>query len=613
MRKPVFPRIMGLLALYAGVFFVLVSIQFTKQGNFTQRIGRVMVSGQYRSGETEDIPENSGAIPLEGGASVFFGGLEFRLNAGGGDDFVLINKSGTPYQAEPEWLITAGDSAIFRLPGGTELSFTTRYAGADAELRISGSFAEDAAGADIPLRVLRSSRIRENGDGKFSVVAGGVSYTFSSPDERAAGKFISLRAGGAPVVYRAAPEKKTFAPEDFILSPAASPRSYNDHISRWRDQNFSLWNQIVPGQNDENMIIAYIGEAVRRGAYRTAVLAAPPGFLEGSRRTYESSVYLGGMSGALRSFTVLEREKISRLSRQINEKSPDFLREPQVFEYFALRAYDSFINDGMEIIRSLDPAGLGPDLAPGVFEGWLDLKKYRAGGDNPFDRLIDQACYMVSTGIRRVDEIRWSQGAADVPATGNWVFAFQENRADVEFNLRLGKALWRWAENSGRGDWAALGRSLIVSVLSLADGAGTVPRSLLVSAAGEVREEPAARISSARLYRILIPGEYYPRPAPIGSGVNSLWAWTAASALSAVQENDILDISVSFAPGETHYMMIRGVRPFSKIQIYDIDYRTDPEFERYDSSGWIYSAQEQILVLKMKHRAAVEHIRIFLQ
>lgn len=603
---------MGLLALYMGVFFVLVIIQFTRQGNFTQRIGRAMVSGQYRMEEIEGTPENAGAAPLEGGVSVFFGGLEFRLRAGnGGDDFTLIDGKGARLQAEPEWMTVSGDTAAFRFPGGTEIVFTTRYAGANAELRISGGFAGGAAGADIPIRALRSSRIRETGDGKLAVIAEGVSYTFGSLAEGTGGPFIPLRAGGAPVVYRAVQEKKAFTPEDYTLPQVSSPRGYTDYIIRWRDQNFSLWNRIVLDQPDEDMVIAYSGEAIRRGTYRAAVSAVSPAFSENDRRTYESSAYLGGMGRALRSFTTLEREKISRLSRQINDKSPDFLKERHVFEYLAIRAYGSFIDDGIEIVRSLDPASLNPDLVPGIFEGWLDLKQYWAYGDNPFDRLIDQACYIVSEGIKKVDEIQRLPGGEAAPAAGNWVFTFRENSADTEYNLRLGRALTLWAESAGRSDWAALGRSLNVSILSLADSAGTVPRALLAAPDGAIQEAPDPRISGARLYRVLMPGDYSPRAVLIGSGVNGIWAWTAASALSATQENNVLDISVSFPPGETHYMMIRGIRPFTKIQLYNMDYRTDPEFERYDSSGWVYSAAEQILVLKMKHRAVTEHIRVF--
>ncbi|MDR2133674.1 MAG: hypothetical protein LBP27_01105, partial [Treponema sp.] len=182
---------------------------------------------------------------------------------------------------------------------------------------------------------------------------------------------------------------------------------------------------------------------------------------------------------------------------------------------------------------------------------------------------------------------------------------------DIEFNLRLGAALRSWAEGSGNNDWAALGRSLILSVLSLGDGSGSVPQTLALPEAEKSGEAPGTRLSAARLYRILGSGEYRPRAAVIGSGVNGIWAWTAASPVSAAQDGNVLDISVSFPMGETHHMMIRGVRPFTKIQLYNIDYRTDPQFERYDSSGWVYSSQDQILVLKMKHRAAVEHIRIF--
>jgi hypothetical protein len=616
MRKPAFPRAVGLFAVYVTVFCILVIIQFTRQGNFTQRIGGALVSGQYRAGEDPGKPENPGEFLLEGGASLFFGGLEYRLKAESETGaLVLIDRKGERRPAEPELMLVSGDSVSFRFSGGTEIAFSSPQAGAVEELRISGTFAGDAAGADIPFRPLRSTRIRESGGGQLTVIAGGLTYSLSHPADQTAGNVISLRTGGGPVVYRAVPEKEPLRPEDYILPQAATRQAYTSSITRWRDQSFALWSRIISSQDDEDLVIAYGVEAVRRGAYRAAVSAVSPSFLAGNRRTYESSVYLGGMDQALRSFISLEREKLSRLSRLIDEKSPDFLREPHVFEYLAVRSHSGLVDDGIELIRSLDLSAVSLELSPGILEGWLDLKRYRPQEDNPFDRLMDQVMYVISEGIRGIGEIRRTPGDSrgPSPAAGSWVFVFQGNQAETEFNLRLGKALWTWAEDSGRSEWAGLGRSLVLSVLSLEDGAGTVPWGLSLSSGGEAGEAPGPRISGARLYRILSPGEYFPRPARAGSGGNGIWAWTAASVLNAVQENNILDISVSFPPGETHYMMIRGLRPFSKIQLYNMDYRTDPEFERYDSSGWVYSAQDQILTLKMKHRATVEHIRIFYQ
>jgi hypothetical protein len=139
---------------------------------------------------------------------------------------------------------------------------------------------------------------------------------------------------------------------------------------------------------------------------------------------------------------------------------------------------------------------------------------------------------------------------------------------------------------------------------------GSVSAELVLSPGGEITENPSSTVTvpTARLYHILNPGEYYTRAVAIA---NNIWTWTAAQAISASLQNNVLDISVSFPIEETHYMIIRGIRPFSRIQLYDKDYRTDPQFERYDSSGWSYVSAEQSLLVKMRHRSVIEHIRIF--
>ena len=58
-------------------------------------------------------------------------------------------------------------------------------------------------------------------------------------------------------------------------------------------------------------------------------------------------------------------------------------------------------------------------------------------------------------------------------------------------------------------------------------------------------------------------------------------------------------------------MLISGLRSFSKIQMRDIDYRSDPQFENWNAPGWIYSPSEQTLLVKLVHRTPVEHIKIF--
>jgi hypothetical protein len=73
-----------------------------------------------------------------------------------------------------------------------------------------------------------------------------------------------------------------------------------------------------------------------------------------------------------------------------------------------------------------------------------------------------------------------------------------------------------------------------------------------------------------------------------------------------------MDIAVRFPVGETHYVMLRNVRPFALLQIYEVNWRRAVDFESYyNSSGWYYFEQERILVLKLNHRSSIENVRIY--
>jgi hypothetical protein len=107
-------------------------------------------------------------------------------------------------------------------------------------------------------------------------------------------------------------------------------------------------------------------------------------------------------------------------------------------------------------------------------------------------------------------------------------------------------------------------------------------------------------------------GDYRPHALAFNPASLGLWAWTASPAVQVIQEGPVLDIGVNFPLGESHYMLIRGVKPFYRLQFYEMDWRSDPQFERYDSSGWVYYPQDQILVLKVKHRTPTERIRLYM-
>jgi hypothetical protein len=600
MRKPVVPRIFGLLGLYTLIFVVIVGVQFTKKGSFSLQTGDMLVEGQYRVlEEGESVPYDR-ASPLAGELSIFYGGLEFRLSGNpvssrtDREGFLyLIDAGGNRYTAFPEYLSPEDGGLRFYLTGGVELLLSAP--GEGGELRISGAFGDGIfTGLEIPYRPLKSSRVRDTGNSQFVIVADGRNYHFSrtGPEGR---QVLVLQKGGLPVSYGIVGEEKVFKAEDYILVEAQE--AYEEALARWVDRNYALWSRLIASRNDEDLVIAYQAEALRRGAFKTAQAAVSRNFLNGGRRSYESSVYLGGMVAAQRGFVTAEGDRLSRLTRLINENSADLLLESLSFEFLKLRNQENLMNQGIALIRNLDPASLVPAQIPGLLEALT-------AGLGLDEALVQQAQFVLSPCLKRLPPVN-AEGMG-------LVLAFQGDSADIGWNLRLGKALADWGTAVNQAGWAAIGRSIVLSVLSLEDGEGRVIANLGLDGQGEVLPTGTGSIDAGWIYRLLEIGDYRPRALAISPAAAGLWTWTASPDVAVTQEGQILDLTVNFPLGESHYMLVRGVSPFYRLQFYNMDWRSDPQFERYDSSGWVYYPQDRILVLKVKHRSPVEHIRLYL-
>jgi hypothetical protein len=568
-------------------------IQFTRQGGFTRQVGNIRVSGRYREGKGAGA---AGEFPVTGKLSVFFGGLEFSL-AGEGNRGGFLN-AGLESPALPEFMAISGNTVVFKFSGGGELSFTGMTSGDHTELRIEGDFPPEVEGFLLSYRPLKTSHVQDTEGGLPLIIAGGQTYSFGRSVREQEPGLLFLEAKGAPVSYRKVPEKPAFNPEDYVLEEALSRGSYDAAVRSWRDSQYALWTRLVQGRNDEDLVVAFLGEAVGRGTYRNAKTLVPSSFLNGNQHGYGSSLYLGGIARTYSALNAAHRERLDRISRLIGERSPEILGEDHLFEYLALRGTPGLMDRAAALVGGLDPAGLDPGQAAGIFEGFSDMKQYRPQGENPFGDLPEQTCLLISEQLARVSGA-WNSGQG-------LVLVFRDGVADIESNLRLGKALALWAEAAGDTAWAAIGRSLVLSVLSLVNEEGAAPARLSL-------EEPAGegigRLDSARLYRILQPGEYYPHIAV--SAAQGIWIWSSSPSLPVTRENGVMDIPISFPAGETHYLMVWGVPPFIRLQFHNMDWRSDPRYESYDSSGWVYYPQDQLLALKLKHRSQVEHVRLF--
>jgi len=583
MRKPLTSRILGLAGIYLAVFIALIVLQFSKKGNFTLSAGGMIIRGNYlEQGDAEvykagfvgtvDTDDEANEKRLTGGVTIFFGGLEFNLKDSGKALTIKDNYDNiTPVNPNRMRLEDgkAAGKAEFTLPDGTRIVFSSSDSAKGSELQITALFSDDANEVSIPITPRRSALTHENDQPGISY--NDMWYTFLKSDNALDLGKITLTKENAISVYRPKEKQKAFDLTDFMLAAAHNVNDYNAAVTYWRNQSFTDWDNNPSRLSTEDDVVSYCAESMAHNKYIAAVSSVPAAFMNSSQNGYSSSVYIGGMSQAYRKFLAAERERTDGLTRLINSGSPAILLQDHCIDYLQTRGISNSLNDLFSVLLEINPDDLLPEHCRGVFEAYCDFNKLRTGGANPAEHLIDRSLSLLSENLRR-------------DADKDMVYVLIQDTVDYYNCLKLGKALAEWAELTDNNDWVAVGRSLILSALN-------------------------SDVPASRLYSALTPSEYAPKAVSLVN--DSIWAWTASPGVTASYQDSNLNISFKFNETMSHFVIIRGIRPFQKIQIYNMDFRSDSQFERYDSSGWVYYSQENILVLKLKHRNAVETVKIF--
>ena len=564
MKKPLMSRILILTAVYCAVFFLIVILQFFGKGGFSYSIGAMTISGRYLQAPDTDI-EQADQL-LSSGVRIFFGGLEFNM------DLFLTGIDGDFLPASPEYMTMEENHAQFYLPGGTTLVFTPTETARGPELIINAGFADDAAEITIPIATRRASIFRD--DGLIGVMFNGERYFLGRTGEELETLRIVLSRNNPSISHRAVGRgrQRFFDPADYTI---AMLNQYESVLANWRNASFNHWNQNASSLQSEDDIVAYLSEALARGNFIAAGNAIPQNFINSPGHSHISAVYIGGMEQAYRSFDAFEQNKTNRITHLLRERSADIFKENNVLDFLFTRNNTALANETIALLQNLDPQRLSIEHCSGILEAYLDFRRWRSAGTNPAERFIDRVHFLISEYIRRDnanDLIYISHNAASNPADS------------AEFSLRLGMGLLSWAQAAGNAEWEAVSRSLVLSAIT------------------------SGGIGSGNLYNILNLSGNYPRAVRLSD--DGLWAWTISPSVTASTIAGNLNIAVSFPVNLSHFMIIRGVRPFLRLQLYNTNWPSSVYFERYDSSGWVYHPQEQTLVLKMRHRSPVENIFI---
>lgn len=602
MMKYLSHRILVLTVLYIGIIFGIFALQFTNGNAFSKAIGSMIFSGTTETSESGVIRP---ILPLH--ASV--NGVDFFLD----DQNPLI-----AYTAE-KTAVKLKVTGISSEESGFTIVFTENVSVSFSSIKrtnadiitISATIPARYLKVAFPYKITRSSRI-EKKDSLTLVNTGKKQFLFSGTaiengNSNSIRHLAILRS--SPVVYY-----QTYIPakglviEDLLDLPTASDAAYRKAVERYASVSLASFRQsVVSGSLSEGIVASYLSEMGRIGMYRSAIELIPETYKNGAGRTYLTLPFLNNLEKTYATLISREREERLELSRKLTDNNPSVFEFPSLISFLVDRGSTILLKDVTRFVSVIDISTVTTRQAAGILEAAMDFAVYYPKDENVLLSLAD-ACErrLKSAFVRLQDNLYVSDDGKTVNTL--------ESLQIAPILIRYGSTV---AEKTA---WKNAGNLLVSSVVSLLGENALLPSAYSISASEtgepfEITSKGTVTLDPATVYPVLVTGNsWYPHALSLASQAGpGVWAWTSAQAVKILKvSEELIKITARFPQGETHYMVIRGIKPFYRILIYGLDFRTDPRFESYNSSGYVYNEQTQTLYLKMRHKVEYEDILIYM-
>jgi hypothetical protein len=602
MNNGAFKRALGLTFLYIGLFVLVVFLQFSRRPGLSENINGFSVRATYP--KTDRSKPEAAPDTLRLG----YAGLQFELSPKSPAESVGADGSAARLTL----------SSIDRLPNGVRVKLSPGVvitATSEKQRFALAATAPDGVTA-VRLRLLPSGSLRiADGAGRRNLSSSGVSYDLGL----AAGS-LDLKAGSLSLIpgdpglslAKAAPiqTKPSVTPSQakFVAQAPKDPDAVKAEIAAWRDK---VWSGLSSTRFDgtkiawkgpdglsafsEKALAAYLAESLTRGIYQDAMVR-----VRGARDAwpdrlgYLTAPYFGGLVRKMRDFEASDAAEMKRLAQLIADKSPMLLEKEGFLRFLIERSPGDLAMGALHLAAGLDQSKLTVRQMVGLLGCAVDAKSYLKDEDNPLRDLGAAADRLVSS-VRK-------------SANGYFLVTEDDGSIDLRLSLLAGNALVAFGQVASKPVLLGVGQSLVEGVIGLADAQGFAPARVLVR--DGALEQRTGTLPPEDIYPLMADNPYYPHEVNFGRDAPGIWAWTCSPAVSLKTNGSKYVFTARFPEGRAHFLSFHGIQPFANIQLYEIDYSPDSEFENYDASGYLYNKAAGALYLKMRHKKESEDIRL---
>ena len=567
----------GLIVLYSVIIIGIFVLQFRNESVVSKNIGQLSISFAQSQNE-------AGEISLKNTLQASFRGISFIADEVTPARLIFEDASGQ--RSENLALVSYEQknplSYTFHFTNDVALTFSVTSTDSLAVMSITAELPKDALGLRLNYKPISGFSVTEKT--KTRLILNSKSRTYSFSASQIGEKDFMLSQKNLVSYYMAFDPSIKFSfamlDSDMII---AQKSTYDANIRSLRESLVSMVEQAVRTNQtlSEKSVTAYVAERASQGLYAEAINYIPDSFKKGNKRTYLSAPYFNSLANMLPTLEMNNENLAGMIENALATSSLAVFATENLADYINILSDDTKARSLIAMAKSIledesQAEQLKLSQASGILACYVRLETLHSNLADLLRPVAQRCVSIIESHCTLSDSILTL--AENDGSTSNYL------------TLSTGSALIKWGEFNGASEYSEAGYALINTILSTSN---------------------LDLLTMADVYPVLVANNYYPNYKVISRGrAGTIWAWTCARSIQYTELDSSASISINFPKGETNYIIFGGIRAFSEIEIYGLSFRPDPRFESYNSSGFVYKDNLKTLLLKSRHKAETEIIRL---
>ena len=563
-------KAIGLLIVDIVIIIGIFILQFRTDSSILRKLGNFQIT--MAKNESPDS-----TYQLQNKLDVSYNGISIHSDD---QNSIKIIKKGESV-ARPVRLIEYIEDELqytFHFTEQVSLIFMLPHNESDAPLTIFADVPKEISDMYVPFNFAYNMKVQRN-DGN-RIILDGKKKTWAFSSEDLLDNYIHFTYADNLAHYSIYDETRKFSFDSVIELAAADQSTYEKTVDAFGANLISAFkSSINEGNFTEQAVTAYISEMSKQGNYQQAIDEIPQEYKKSESRTYLSAPFLNNLANMNKTLEATQDEMNRKIKNAAATGSLDMFTTEKIAAWLCVYPDSMEVSTILHNVAAANIQNLSISQVSGILLAFADFSKLHTEYAEALLPVVD-ACIERITAACSYD---------------NEILTISENDTflSVLQAVETGIALLRYGQAIADQTYVKAGRVLVNSYIE-------------ESASFDLR-------TLASLYPLLrYDNWYYPHLELINSyGKNAVWAWTCAQSIRYTKDDEgAMNLAIDFPQGLTHYVIFKGIPAFEQIFIYDMAFRTDPRFETYNSSGYVFRSETNTLLLKSRHKSKIENVRM---